>query len=300
MTLNISISLRHIFSSSLLIISILTAESFSETITVTIPKPRGSSDSPTLFNKQILTLALEKTKNESGGYTIAETSLPMNTARALLEAQQNTYPNLMLITSFQNKFLDNNLDYARFPVDLGITGYRIGFISQTARQKFKTVSTIDDLKKFKIVQGAGWADVSILRASGLSVSEISSYESPFVMIAAGRADYFPRGINEIEAELETRKKIPDFDYDREIALEYNLPRFFISNKNNKAALDRITKGLLLAYHDGSFRKIWNKHYGQALKFANLRQRRIIHLKNTDTSRIDFNYRKYYINPENEK
>jgi hypothetical protein len=290
----------HIIFSFAVIFNAFTSESFPETITITIPKPRGRSDSPTLFNKQILTLALEKTKNEFGGYTIVETTLPMNTPRALLEAQKNTYPNLMLITSFQNQFLDNDLDYARFPVDLGITGYRIGFISQSARQKFKTVATLDDLKKFKIVQGAGWADVSILRASGLSVSEISSYESPFVMIAAGRADYFPRGINEIEGELKTRKRIPELDYDREIALEYNLPRFFISNKKNKAALDRITKGLLIAYKDGSFRKIWKNNYGQALNFANLRRRRIIHLKNPDTSRIDFNYRKYYIDPEKEK
>jgi ABC-type amino acid transport substrate-binding protein len=279
------------------ILSAATNDIFPETITVTIPKPRGQSGSTTLFNKQILTLALDKTKNDFGGYVIAETPLTMNTSRAIHEIRENTYTNLMLLTSFQNRFIDEGLDYTRFPVDLGVTGYRIGFVSAAARSKFKSVSSLADLKKISIVQGAGWADTVILRSNGLTVTELSAYDSPFLMIATGRAEYFPRGINEIESEADSAgRKNYHLEIDREIALEYDLPRFFFSNKKNKNVLDRITKGLVIAYNDGSFQKIWNQHFGDAVKFADLRHRRIIRLTNTNISRINFNYRKYYIIP----
>lgn len=267
----------------------------AEPVIVNLTSPQTGKDPLKTYNGLVLALALEKTQAEYGDFLLKATPV-MNTARALEELRNAIYPNQVLMTSFQNKFLEQNLDYARFPVEYGVTGYRICFVSPQAKAAVAKVQNLNDLRQFSIGQGVGWADAEILRYNGFKVVDISQQESAYRMVAAGRIDLFCRGINELEPELINHTDLPGLDYDHTIALSYPLPRFFITNKQNSKLLERITKGLAQAYQDGSLRKIWLEQYESALRFANLKQRKILYLKTPNIDRIDFDYQKYYFDP----
>lgn len=262
---------------------------------VTLTSPQTGRDPRESYNGLVLALALEKTRTEYGDFRIDITPV-MNTARAIQEIKNKHYPNQVLMTSFQNRLLAEGLDYARFPVEYGVTGYRICFVSPQARPEVAQSKTLDELRRFTIGQGIGWADGEILRFNGFNVYEAGVQDSLFLMVAASRFDLFCRGINELEPELKRNKDIAKLDYDRSMALAYPLPRFFFANKNNRKLLERITRGMQIAHQDGSLRKIWLEQYGEALRFANLKQRRIFELKTPNIDQIDFDYQKYYFDP----
>lgn len=262
----------------------------------TLTAAESGSDPRTSYNLKLVTLALEKTRAEYGDYEI-RTSAPMNTARALAEARAGNLTNLLVMTTFQNALLDQGLDYARFPVDFGVTGYRVCFVSPAAHDAIARLESFEDLRKYTIAQGLGWADVNILRHNRLTVQEVGSYESLFGMVAASRVDLFCRGINELEPELKSHEGQLNLLVDSSFALAYPLPRFFFSSARNGPALQRITRGMQRAYKDGSLRKLWLAEFRSALEFARLDQRRIFHLQNPDIGRIDFDYQKYYFDPK---
>lgn len=274
---------------------LLAIPAWAAPVVVTMTAPQTGLDPLKSYIGQVLTLALEKTRAEYGDYQLNTTPI-MNTARALAELKENRFPNQVLMSTFQNKLLDEGLDYARFSVEYGVTGYRICFVSPEAKAAVAKVKTLDDLRRFSIGQGIGWADADILRYNGFKVADISQQDSAYRMVAANRFDLFCRGINELEPELKRHPEVVALDYDRSIALAYPLPRVFISNKQNTKILERITKGLALAHQDGSLRKVWLEQYGNALSFANLKQRKIFYLDNPGIDRIDFDFRKFYFDP----
>jgi hypothetical protein len=280
------------FTLTFLFTSVCTAEPLSITMSTTL----AGKDPRQAYSGLALTLALEKTREEYGDYKILIFPVTMNTARAIEEAKKNTIPNFILLTTFQNKMLDDGLEYTRFPVDLGVTGFRICFVSPNAKIPVSKIKTLDELRQFTIGQGAGWADIDILRYNRFTVTEISSFESLFNMTAANRIDLVCRGINELETELKNHADMKDLDYDRSIAISYPLPRFYFSNNKNTKVLKRITKGLLISYRDGSLQKVWLEQYQSALTFARLKQRRIFYLKTPNIDRIDFDYQKYFFDP----
>ncbi|WP_018610313.1 hypothetical protein [Uliginosibacterium gangwonense] len=267
----------------------------TEKLIVTLTAPESQSDPRQAYNFKLIKLALDATAT-GDDYEI-RVSPPMNTARALVETSKNSLPNLLVMTTFTNDFLDKGIDYVHVPIDFGVTGYRICFVSPLARKAFSQVNTLDDLKAFNIGQGVGWADVTILRYNGLKVTEVASYESLFNMVAASRIDLFCRGINELEPEFKKHQKIRNLDYDTHIAVAYALPRFFFSNKSNSEALRRIEAGMQIAYKNGTMKKLWLDEFREALVFANLSKRKILYLSTPNIDRIDFDYKQYYLNPK---
>ncbi len=261
----------------------------------TLYAPRALVDGQQPFNLAVLTLALEKTRASDGDFRIALTPR-MNTARAMEEAKHQNYPNLLVLTTFQNQILDAGLDYARFPVDLGLTGYRICFVSPQARQAVAAAGNLEQLRQFTIGQGLGWADANILRSNRFKVVEVALTESLFGMVALGRVDLFCRGVDELESEYQSHSQVNGLDYDRSFALSYKLPRFFISSKDNAQALKRVTRGLLMAWKDGSLKALHLRYFGSALKLAKMQERRILKLETPDIDRIDFDYQRYYLDP----
>jgi hypothetical protein len=261
----------------------------------TLTAPQSDNPNRIPFNQAVLTLALDKTRATEGDYRIAFTPR-MNTARALEEARRKTYPNLLVLTTFQNTLLDAGLDYARFPVDLGFTGYRICFVSPQAREAVAKANSLEQLRQFSVGQGTGWADAQILRYNLFKVVEVPLKESLFGMVALGRVDLFCRGMDELEPEYLANRQLEGLDYDRSFALSYKLPRFFLGHQSNDPALKRVTRGLLLAYKDGSLKALHQRYFGSALKFAKLPERRLVKLETPNIDRIDFDYQRYYLDP----
>ena len=181
-------------------------------------------------------------------------------------------------------------------MDLGITGYRICFISQNVQASLKNIDSENDLKSITIGQGFAWADTDILRYNGFNVVEVSNYTSIFNMVANNHVGLFCRGANELGVEYSTYKSIEGLTYDKTFVLFYPLPRFFYVHKKNQLLKLRIEKGLVTAYQDGSIKVLWEKHFLNDLKFANLKQRKLFTLKNPYIVFLPKNYAQYFYNP----
>lgn len=258
--------------------------------------PESDSDHRYDYDTAALRLALEKTRQEYGPYRL-EPSPAMTFPRAISAVSRNEYPNFFVKLSYEEEHVSQrNMTFAKFPVDLGIVGYRVCFTSPQSREKVKAAKSLDDLKKFSIGQGRGWADVEILRHNGFQVVEASNYENLFRMVANHRFDLFCRGTNELLDEYEAHRNIDNLTYDQTFSIAYPLPRFFFTHHSNKKTAERITEGLLAAFRDGSLQELWRKNYWNSINFVRLDKRRIYWLENPLLKGLGFNYRQYFFNP----
>lgn len=254
----------------------------------------NDKDSRKLYEIDVLKLALEKTVKEYGDFSLVP-SARMNIKRAILSLEQNSVKNFILKMSTTKKLMEE-LSYTNFPVDRGVLGYRVSFISPKMKEKIKDINTLDKLKKLKMAQGVGWLDTDILKYNGFNVKVISNYDSFFDMLSLNRIDLFSRGINEILGEYESFKNYKKLDHDRTFMLYYPLPRFFFAHKSNKKLIERIEKGLKIAYEDGSLDKLFDKYYKPSIEFLNLQDRKLYKIENPYLKDIDFSYEKYNYNP----
>ena len=274
---------------SLLWVNVVVAETV-----FTYQSKESSSDTRREYIKDLLKLALEATIAKYGPYKLVPSG-QMNSARSLIEAKLGKHKNYFVRFSVSKKLIDD-MGYVPFPIDRGIVGYRIFFVSPEARDKLRRVNTLEDLKKFTIIQGIGWLDTAILRQYGFKVLTGDDYEGMFELVAAGRIDLFPRGANEILGEYESHKKIEGLMYDDSIALYYPLPRFFFTAKSNVTAIKRVEEGLITVYKDGSLQKLWEKYYGPSIGIVNLHKRKILKIDNPFLEGLDKSYEKYIYRP----
>ncbi len=262
----------------------------------TYHKKQSKDDKRFAYDHELLKLSLEKTIKLYGAYKLVPLSINANYKRVEMLAEDDRFENIIFKHSVSSERL-NKLGYVPFPVDLGIVGYRVGFVSKNNKNKIKNIKNLQELKEVSIVQGLGWLDTEILKYNGFKVVTGSSYSGLFKMTARNRGDLFLRGANELYNEWQVNKNIGNLSYDDNLALYYPLPRFFFTNKKNKDAIKRIKEGLILAYNDGSLIKLWKKHYIKSIEFANLSKRKIFKLKNPFLEDIDKSYEKYIYIPK---
>lgn len=252
----------------------------------------SASDKRYQYDHAVLDLALKKTEAAYGPYELVQ-SQPMTFPRAVLVAQKDTLENFFFKLSYESRYADLDLSFIPFPVDLGIVGFRVCFLSEEIKQRVTEARSLEEIRTLTHGQGAGWSDVEILRQQGFTVEEVSSYESLFHMVARNRFDLFCRGANELLEEYEGHRHIEGLAYDTSMALVYPLPRFFYTNANNTRAIERVQRGLEIAHQDGSLLKLWLRHYGPSLDFARVDQRRLYRLNNPHVADLPNDYEQYF-------
>lgn len=249
-----------------------------------------------VYDIEVMRLALEKTRPTYGDYQL-QAIPPASFARMLHSLHNNTYPNMLLETSYDKKLEENDdLTYIAFPLELGIIGYRVCFVNPQIKEDIKKATTLADLRIYSMGQGVGWTDIEILRHNGFKVMEVSNYTSLFKMVAGGRFDLLCRGANELMMEYEQYKHIGNLTYDETFVLVYRLPRFFYLSKKNAALKQRVEEGLKIAYVDGSLLALWRKHNLKSIQFTQLSKRKIFYLDNPLVHDLPKDYEQYLINP----
>lgn len=244
----------------------------------------------------IIELALDKTEAEYGPYKI-QVIPPMSRARSLSALSSNAFPNLVMQLSYDDDLLlKNPYSYINFPTDYGTNSYRICFARPDLLTKLQHTKTIHDLHQYTFGTGIGWLDTKILRANGLKVIEQTSAVNIFRMTKAGRIDLFCRGLIEFASETKREVESVGLTGDKNFSIYYPLPKFFFAHKNNQAVLDRIEKGLKIAYQDGTLITLWEKKYKASLDSANIHNRTIITLENPYISKLDTTFKKYSYAP----
>ena len=249
------------------------------------------------YYNEIVKLALEKTKPEFGDYKMIAVNSEFNTLRALSDVAHNVYGNMVIELSYEAELTQSgNLTFINIPLDGGVVGYRVCFVSPAKKEVVAKAKNLQDLQKFTIAQGVGWADTQILQANGFTVIEVPVYTNIFKMITSNRIDLFCRGINQIKSEMEYFKDMKDLDFDKSFVLVYDLPRFFYINKENILAKNRIEKGLEIAFNDGSLKTLWEKYNRESIDYTELTKRKVYHLDNPLLKDLKTDYRRYFFDP----
>lgn len=119
-----------------------------------------------------------------------------------------------------------------------------------------------------------------MRDNGFSVTTSTDYENLFDMLAVGRFDAFPRGLNEADREMSERKSIyPQLAVEKTKAIFFPFPIYFWVRNENVQLSRRIEKGLKLALADGSFKKLFVTYHASEIAALREHSRHVIRLSN---------------------
>lgn len=228
------------------------------------------------YGYRILVLALQKS---GAKFTVdmAPVETTMERAKAQLDAGEVSVLDVGTSPEFERRW-----DAVYFPIDRGLSGYRLFLIPRSLAVAFAAVKTLPDLRRFTAGQGLGWADVGILRDSGIQVQEVPVFQYLFRMVNARRFDFFPLGIEEIQGFQERfADDLRDSEIQPTLALHYPFGRLFFVRKGDRALADALLRGLMTAFADGSFQKVFleDPEVQRSLRLGDLGRRTVIEISN---------------------
>lgn len=172
------------------------------------------------------------------------------------------------------------------PIDRGLSGWRLLVIRVDAGARFAAVQSLQDLASFAAGQGSDWPDAGLLRAAGLRVVPADRLDLLFKLLQAGRFDYLPLGLNEVDGFLHDYQTLaPDAVIEPHLALVYPLARFFFVRRGDEVRRAAIAEGLGRAFEDGSFQAMFAADPATqgALARGRLAERRVLQIGNADPS-----------------
>lgn len=210
-------------------------------------------------------------------YQLQASDAPMQQARGIYELSSSK-GNIDILWTMTTDEREAQLIPIRIPIDKGLIGWRIALLTAANANIFRNVKSLNDLAAFTAGQELDWPDGPILKSNGLPVKTSASYEPLFNMLKAGRFEYFPRSVFEVQVELDDRPG-QNLVIDRHIALYYpSALYFFVSPREPKMAED-IQNGLEEMIRNGSFEKTFQRYQLATIKNINLKSRTIIKLRN---------------------
>jgi hypothetical protein len=235
---------------------------------------------PSYYFEQLLTLALEKTRNTDGDFVIEHNpgSGGAERVRAKLVA------GLGIDVMWSTATLEREKTMRVIPIDLlnHLNNYRAVLIHKEDQPAFSSIKSLQDLQKFSVGSGTHWSDTAILKANGMNVTTAVNYTELTKMLVARRFNFLTLGLYEASYEL---SKLSEFNLilAPKLFLRYepaSLYCFFV-RKDNIQLADRIKRGLEIAIADHSFDKLFYsvESFRTGMNLLNSPERIIIYLKN---------------------
>lgn len=237
------------------------------------PRADSAADERVNYYSQLLALCLAKSGKV---YQLEPTSFRAEQARGLqlVEANQG----LEVTWTFTTSEREKKLLPIRIPIDRGLFGWRIFLIKAADQSLFDKIETPAQLAALRAGQGHDWPDTDILRANHFSISGSTTYEGLFEMLVRNHIQYFPRSLLEVELELNSHPN-RGLAIESDLILHYPTALyFFVNQKNTELAAD-IETGLRNAINDGSFKKLFDQHFGDTIRKLALTKRRVISINN---------------------
>lgn len=245
--------------------------------TIYYPRQGPSANLHSEYPIKLLQMALKKSGKQYELMPSSDSIPNMQQARSLKEVEEGR-GNVHIFWSVTSKEREQRVMPIRIPIDKGLLGWRLPLVMEQHADQFKNVKDLAGMKQFISGQGHDWPDTDILRANGLPVQTSPNFESLFLMLEAGRFNYFPRSITEIWREAGQHSK-QGMVVAHSVILHYPSAYYYFVNKNNTTLARDLSKGLEVAIADGSFEKLFHQYHDEALKLADLKNRTVIELKN---------------------
>ncbi len=240
---------------------------------VRYPRAMPGGDFRPTYPLAQLQLALDKAGSDA---RIVPSDHYMEQDRALLNLEQGKAVDVVWTMTSRER--EQRLLPVRIPLDRGLYGWRVALVRADNQHLLANVRDLSDLTRWRAGQGHDWPDTSILRSHGLRVEVSSSYESLFLMLRAGRFDYFPRAVLEVRGELQ-HSGGNDLTLDEHLALRYPTALYFFFSPDNPQLAETVRRGLEVALADGSFEQLFQQYHDADLHAAQMDRRRIIEISN---------------------
>jgi hypothetical protein len=242
---------------------------------VRLPRHINMPDPQLNYVRRVVELALARTGSK---VEIRPTDLDMTQGRTMVELATGKSPVDLMWTVTDRQREDSGLLPVRIPIDRGLMGWRLLLVRRAELDEWRKVRSLDDLRQHLAGQGHDWPDTTILRANGLQVGTSSVYEALFRMLSAGRIDYFPRSILEIDAEM-ADDRYPDLAIAPGLMLHYPAAAYLFVSPSRPRLAAQLTAGLEAAVADGSFQRLHREFYGPVLKVHPIAPDRVLRLSN---------------------
>jgi hypothetical protein len=178
-------------------------------------------------------------------------------------------------------FMTNNdrerrLAPVRVPLFMGLFGWRLLLVLPNQMERLARLRTLVQWREVPLVQGQDWPDTDVLRANQLQVVTASRYANLLALLRSGRAMAFPRAVVEAAAELAL---LPDLRIEPNWVINYPAAMYFFVNRKRPELHAALNRGMEAMADDGRLRQMLLAHFGDMLKQARLRERRVLRLDN---------------------
>lgn len=220
----------------------------AEVTELRLPKPRTMEGSAYVYFTGLIEKALEKAANGRQVPRLVAT-IEMGEDRMVRELRAGRIIDIFWLGGSRNR--GQGLLMVPVPLERGLVGYRQFIIRKERVADFDAVNTLADLAKFTGCQGSQWGDTEILRDASLELVTSVNFESLFKQLAAGRCDYFPRGIHQGKEEMVARAaKYPDLMVYEPLILHYPYASYVYLHPKNKELAQWLQDGLEKMIDDG--------------------------------------------------
>ncbi len=219
-------------------------------------QPRPSKNSSSYYYYyDLLELVFRNTEAEYGKVILETIPSPLSQSRGL-----NSLNSGLIDITWAGTNLEREQHFTpiRIPLIGGLLGMRVPVIKKARLAEFRGISTAAQLKKLTACQGSQWPDSDILEANGYKVERIIMFDLMYSMLTHDRCDYFPRGLNEVFAELEGPDRQGLMAYEG-ILLRYSLPMYFFVSKDNRQLEKRLAQGLEAMVESGELHQFISHH-----------------------------------------
>lgn len=233
------------------------------------------------YDLELLQRALELTETSHGKIKLQhiKTRLSKHSLTVLSQGLAD-----VIVTPRYRSIKTNMVLPVEVPILQGMLGYRLLLTTPQSDSKIIEANSLVAYQK-RLIGGAGlyWDDFSIYLHNKLLVKTAADSRQLLQMLLEGEIDYFGRGVNEVFYEYDRQVKAhPQLQISSGAALYYHLPLYYYVSANNPKLAQRIEKGLLLAEQDGSFRRLFNKHFHNAIQgLRRIAPKKLFFLENPD-------------------
>ncbi len=232
------------------------------------------------YQVAILKLALEKTRSTHGDYKIERKLETLSRSRAHRAIAQGEFLNIhasplrpLLTEQDRREQMEESIP-VKIPLMKSLLGYRSLIIRRRDYEQFSEITDAAKLKSLVAGQGRGWTDISIYEHNKYQVRGDAEYFTLFSMLLAGRFDYIPLSVIEVNGALSRFEQYSDsLMVLPDLMLYYPLPTLFHVSAKHPALADRLEHGLTQARQDGSLDRLFEQHFSeqvQQMKSARLR------------------------------
>lgn len=224
---------------------------------IRIQRPPAADDVPQSYYVGLLQKALHKGARGRTVPKIVAVHI-MEQGRANRELLKGNLIDLFWVGTELEK--EQQLRAIRIPLERGLTGFRKFTILQARQPEFDRLQGLLQLQRLTACQGSHWPDTQILQAAQLPVMASPVYEHLFPQLAAGRCDYFPRGVHEGEAEINQRNtQQAALSRYQDIMLHYPFAVYFFTTKQHEVLAQWLEQGLEAMIDDGELLAYMQQH-----------------------------------------